>query len=209
MVSWNGAPAEPQRSAATPGVNRKVGLALGSGAVFGVLILVGQLFLMGQIFNTDSKTRYASSIAGATQIQCSPVESLATHYHFALRIHRNGGTEVLPAQTGINTFCLYWIHVHDDSGIVHVEAPAAYQDHAFLLADAFAVAKIRLAADHLGTASFPGGGVSVYVDGAQWHGEPGAVPLVDLQTIDVVAPGEHFAYQPFKWPSDFLPPPTA
>jgi hypothetical protein len=209
MVNWNGMPAEPPRPAATPGVNRTVGLALGGGAVFGVLILVGQLFLMNLIFNTDSKTRTASGTAGTTAIQCSPVESLATHYHFALRIHRNGGSEVLPAQTGINAFCLYWIHVHDDSGIVHVEAPAAYQDHAFLLADAFAVAKLRLDANHLGTASFPGGGVSAYVDGVQSHGAPGAVPLVDLETIDVVAPGEHFVYQPFHWPSGFLPPPAA
>jgi hypothetical protein len=209
MANWNGMPAEPPSPAASPGVNRTVGLALGGGAVFGLLILVGQLFLMNLIFNTDTKTRFASGTAGTTAIQCSPVESLATHYHFALRIHRNGGSEVLPAQTGINAFCLYWIHVHDDSGVVHVEAPAAYQDHAFLLADAFAVAKLRLDANHLGTASFPGGGVSVYVDGAQWHGAPGAVPLVNLQTIDVVAPGEHFVYLPFDWPSGFLPPPAA
>jgi len=51
--------------------------------------------------------------------------------------------------------------------------------------------------------------VSAYVDGVQSHGAPGAVPLVDLETIDVVAPGEHFVYQPFHWPSGFLPPPAA
>jgi len=191
-------------------MNGTVGLALGGGALLAVLIVIGQVLLMGQLlFNTGSNARLASGTAGTTSIQCSPYESLATHYHVALLIHRNGGTDVLPARTGINTFCLYWIHVHDDSGIVHVEAPAAYQDHAFLLADAFAVAKLRLDANHLGTASFPGGGVSAYVDGVQSHGAPGAVPLVDLETIDVVAPGEHFVYQPFHWPSGFLPPPAA
>jgi hypothetical protein len=192
-----------------PGVNRNVWLALGVGSVFGILILVGQLLLIGQIFNGRSSTRYASGTAGATRIQCSPVESLATHYHVALLIHRNGGTDVLPAQTGINTFCLYWIHVHDDSGIVHVEAPAAYRDHAFVLADVFAVAKTRFDANHLGSASFPGTALSVYVDGVKWSGSPGDVPLVDLQTIDVVAPGESFSYLPYDWPSGFQPPPTA
>jgi hypothetical protein len=202
---------EPMTGSGRPlRMNRTVGLALGAGAVLAVLIVIGQVLLMGQIlFNTGSNARLATGTAGATSIQCSPYESLATHYHVALLIHRNGGTDVLPSQTGINVLCLYWIHVHDDSGIVHVEAPAAYRDHAFLLADAFAVAKLRLDAHHLGSASFPDGSVSVYVDGVKWKGAPGEVPLVNLQTIDVVAPGESFSYQPYAWPSGFQPPPSA
>ena len=196
----------PPRSRAT---SRTVGLALGVGALVGVLILLLQVMLIGIVFNGSSNARFASTVPGTTRIQCSPSESLATHYHVALLLHRNGGTDVLPARTGINAYCLYWIHVHDDSGIVHVEAPAAYQDHAFLLADAFAVAKLRLDASHLGSASFPRGGVTVYINGAKWNGEPGAAPLVDLQTVDVVAPGERFVYRPFGWPDGFLPPPNA
>jgi hypothetical protein len=165
---------------------------------------------MGTIFfNKGSDSRLAPGTAGATSIQCSPYESLATHYHVALLIHRNGGIDVLPAQTGINAFCIYWIHVHDNSGIVHVEAPAAYQDHTFVLADAFAVAKQRLDAHHLGSASFANDTVSVYVNGVKWTGAPGDAPLVSLQTIDVVAPGESFVYQPFAWPNGFQPPPSA
>jgi hypothetical protein len=191
-------------------MNGTVWLALGAGAVLAVFILIGQAFLMGLIFfNNGSTARLASGSTGATSIQCSPSESLATHYHFALLIHRGGGIDVLPSQTGINAFCLYWIHVHDNSGIVHVEAPAAYQDHTFVLADAFAVAKERLDAHHLGAASFPTGTVSVYVDGVKWSRAPGDAPLVNLQTIDVVAPGESYVYRPFAWPSGFQPPPSA
>jgi hypothetical protein len=116
---------------------------------------------------------------------------------------------VLPTDTGINALCLYWIHVHDDSGIVHVEAPAAYQDHVFVLTDVFAVAKERFDANHLGSASFPGQAISVYIDGAKWNGSPGDVPLVNLQTIDVVAPGESFTYEAFAWPNGFQPSSTA
>lgn len=206
LLSYNNGLTIPPRSAAS---SRTVGLAIGAGAVVGVLILLGQVMLIGMVFNGNSSTRFASTVPGTTRIQCSPSESLATHYHVALLLHRHGSTDVLPAQTGINAFCLYWIHVHDDSGIVHVEAPAAYQDHAFLLADAFAVAKLRLDANHLGSESFPAGGVAVYVNGAKWYGQPGAAPLVDLQTIDVVAPGEHFVYQPFSWPDGFRPSPSA
>jgi hypothetical protein len=196
----------PVLPAASSETRRTVGVALAGGAVLGVLILAGQLYLIGQVFNGNSGTRFASSTAGATSIQCSPVESLATHYHVALRLHRDGGTDVLPANTGINTFCLYWIHVHDGSGIVHVEAPAAYQDHTFVLADVFAVAKLRFDAGHLGSASYPGRALSVYVDGGRWSGSPGAVPLVNLEAIDVVTPGETFSYQPFAWPNGFRPP---
>ncbi len=178
------------------------------GAVFGVLILFGQLLLMGQIFNHELTTRLTAGTPSTTSIQCSPVESLATHYHVALLIHRGAGVNVLPAHTGINSDCLYWIHVHDDSGIVHVEAPAAYRDHVFVLADVFAVAKTRFDANHLGSDSFPGRSLSVYVDGVKWSGKPGDVPLVDLQTIDVVAPGESFTYQPFDWPNGFQAPPA-
>jgi hypothetical protein len=191
-------------------MNPTVALALGVGSILGVLILVGQILLIGQLFNGSSAPRRAPGTAGTTtDIQCSPVESLATHYHVALQVHQNGGIDVLPANTGINAFCLYWIHVHDDSGIVHVEAPAAYRDHVFVLADVFAVAKKRFDANHLGSASFPGRAISVYVDGVKWSGPPGEVPLVDLQTIDVVAPGESFTYEAFAWPKGFQPVPTA
>jgi len=185
-----------------------VGLALGLGSLLGVLILAGQLVLINAISGAGSASRKAPG-AVATKIQCSPVESLATHYHVALLIHQDGGTDVLPPYTGINAFCLYWIHVHDDSGIVHVEAPAAYQDHVFVLADVFAVANQRFDANHLGSASFPRQAISVYVNGVRWSGSPGQVPLVDLETIDVVAPGESYTYEAFAWPNGFQAPPAA
>jgi hypothetical protein len=190
-------------------MNPTVALALGVGAVFGVIILVGQVLLIGLIASGNGAARQAPGSAASTNIQCSRVESLATHYHVAVLIHENGGTDVLPAYTGINAFCLYWIHVHDDSGIVHVEAPAAYRDHVFVLADVFAVAKQRFDANHLGSAAFPGQTISVYVNGVRWNGSPGEVPLVNLQTIDIVAPGESFTYEAFAWPNGFGPAPIA
>jgi hypothetical protein len=27
------------------------------------------------------------------------------------------------AQTGITTRCIYWLHAHDESGIIHIESP--------------------------------------------------------------------------------------
>jgi hypothetical protein len=190
-------------------MNRTVAFAVSAFVFVGILIAAGQLAFIGLLVQgNQSGARAASGATGSTRIECSPVESLDTHYHVALRIHQAGGVDVLPAYTGIGTTCLYWIHVHDNSGIVHIEAPAAYQDHVFVLADVFGVAGERLDASHLGSTSYPGGGVAVYVDGKRWAHAPGALPLVDLETIDVVAPGESFSYRPFAWPGGFGTPPT-
>ena len=76
------------------------------------------------------------------------------------------------------------------------------------MADAFAGAKLRLDSEHLGSSAYSSGTVTVYIDGVKWSGAPGAVPLKNLETIDVVAPGERFTYQPFNWPSGFGAPVT-
>jgi hypothetical protein len=145
---------------------------------------------------------------GSLKIPCSPIEQLEIHYHVALLIHEEGRVDTLPAGTGIEPLCFYWLHVHDDSGIVHIEAPADYQDHLFLLADVFGVAGLRLDRHHLGSGDYGKAEVRVFVNGVRWTGEPGSAPLHDLDTIDVVAPGEPFEYTPFDWDAGFLSPPS-
>jgi hypothetical protein len=189
-------------------MNRIATMVVFLGSLVGVLILAGQAWLISSLTAANSPAKRTPGVATATAISCSPIEELATHYHVALFLHRNGGVGVLPAGTGIEATCLYWIHVHDDSGIVHIEAPAGYRDHVFVLADAFAVAGMRLDAHHIGSNSYPGRDVTDYVDGKRWAGNPGAVQLVDTETIDVVAPGQPYTYTPFKWPPGFVSPPT-
>jgi len=179
------------------------------GAAAGVLILLGQLVLLRTLAPASAGGfRPTPPAAGTTTIDCTPVDQLATHYHVALLIHHQGVVDVLPAQTGIEDGCIYWIHTHDDSGIVHIEAPASYQDHVFVLGDAFNVAGMRLDDHHLGSESFAGGKVAVYVNGVRWAGAPGSAPLIEADTIDVVAPGESYRYQAFDWPPGFVAPPA-
>jgi hypothetical protein len=190
-------------------MNRRAAAVVGIGSVAGILILLGQLALVrAAVPSLNPGTRSSPAAgAGSMPIPCSPLEQLAIHYHVALLIHREGRIDTLPAGTGIEPLCFYWLHVHDDSGIVHIEAPADYQDHVFVLADVFGVADLRLDRHHLGSATYGSGNVAVYVKGVKWAGVPGAVPLVDLDTIDVVAPGQRFVYAPFDWDPGFLPPP--
>jgi len=189
-------------------MNRTATAVVSTGAVIGILLLLGQALLYRALAPSfDTRDRAASAApVGTTTISCWPAEQLATHYHVALLIHREGRIDRLPGRTGIEATCIYWIHVHDDSGIVHVEAPASYANHVFVLGDAFAVARMALDAHHLGSATFPSGRVAVYDNGVEFSGAPASQPLIEGDTIDVVAPGERYTYRPFDWPPGFLAP---
>src|SRR5690348_4067590 len=69
----------------------------------------------------------AGSITAATGqtvdgIPCQE-EMLQYHVHAHLAIFASGQPRTVPAQVGIPGTCLYYLHTHDDTGIVHVEAP--------------------------------------------------------------------------------------
>src|SRR5919199_4759716 len=57
-------------------------------------------------------------------IQCNAVEQLVFHNHAHLDIFIDGQPYTVPSQVGIVPGkCIYWLHTHDDSGIVHIESP--------------------------------------------------------------------------------------
>lgn len=57
-------------------------------------------------------------------IQCNQMEQAVFHIHVHLDIYVDGQHRTVPAFIGIipNT-CLYWLHTHDPTGIIHIEAP--------------------------------------------------------------------------------------
>ena len=56
-------------------------------------------------------------------IACNPMEGSAFHVHSHLDIFINGVYFVVPSQIGIPGNCFYWLHTHDESGKIHIEAP--------------------------------------------------------------------------------------
>ncbi|HTM10774.1 MAG TPA: hypothetical protein VL754_20505 [Verrucomicrobiae bacterium] len=58
-------------------------------------------------------------------IQCERQEYGDFHIHAHLDIFVDGRPYAVPALIGIleSQRCLYWMHTHDDSGIIHIEAP--------------------------------------------------------------------------------------
>lgn len=65
-------------------------------------------------------------------VYCDANEQLAYHIHAHLTIYMNGQQVPLVANTGIapvgvtsnaNVTCLYWLHTHDNTGVIHIESP--------------------------------------------------------------------------------------
>lgn len=62
-------------------------------------------------------------------ISCEPIEFSMFHIHAHLDIFIDGKPFKVPSQIGIDPEgrCLYWLHTHDDSGIIHIESPVERQ----------------------------------------------------------------------------------
>ena len=57
-------------------------------------------------------------------INCDKAEHFNFHYHAHLDIFVNGFSYLVPEGIGIRPpDCIYWLHTHDISGIIHVESP--------------------------------------------------------------------------------------
>ncbi|HEY7228567.1 MAG TPA: hypothetical protein VH481_10630 [Nitrososphaeraceae archaeon] len=57
-------------------------------------------------------------------IKCDKEEHFNFHYHAHLTIFVNGLSYLVPAGIGIRPpDCIYWLHTHDISGIIHIESP--------------------------------------------------------------------------------------
>jgi len=57
-------------------------------------------------------------------IECLRAEQLAFHIHAKLNITINNESYPIPAGIGIiPNNCIYWLHTHDVSGIIHIESP--------------------------------------------------------------------------------------
>jgi hypothetical protein len=171
-----------------------VGLAAG---VF-LLILVGGLGARGRIgFPGSLPSRLPGQPTGAgvlpiDGVPCQPGEQAGYHVHAYLTIRDHGRRLEIPAGVGVvdpaapepdgsiaTGACLYWLHTHDASGTVHVEAPMA---RPFTLGQFFDVWGQPLSADDVAGIR---GAVNVRVDGQPYLGDPRAIVLDDGETIAI------------------------
>jgi hypothetical protein len=112
-------------------------------------------------------------------IQCERTEGAVEHIHASLQIYDRGHQIAVPAQVGFpqNAECLYWLHTHSDSGVIHIEAPVK---RAFTLGEFFDVWGQPL--DRTQAASVHGR-LSFWVNGKPYTRDPRAIVLKDTESI--------------------------
>ena len=89
--------------------------------IAGIIIIVIIGIIIFGVTNKQSSNNGPAIIDG---IECNSMEQAVFHIHAHLDIIINGQQHPIPAQIGIlDNKCLYWLHTHDQSGIIHIEAP--------------------------------------------------------------------------------------
>lgn len=116
-------------------------------------------------------------------IPCSGQEMSAEHIHAHLQIYVRGQHRVVPANIGIRPTCLFWLHTHDATGLIHVEAGTG---GTYTLGQFFGVWGQPLSrTEFLDEKARPGEDVRVLVDGQPSAGDPRSVRLQSHEEIVV------------------------
>jgi hypothetical protein len=124
-------------------------------------------------------------------IQCERQEYSNFHIHAHLDIFIDGKPHAVPESIGIiNRTCLYWMHTHDPSGIIHIEAP---ETRAFTLAQFFEIWK-STAKGVPATKEAP----KIYVNGKRVNGRLEQVEIGPLAEIALV-----YGKEPATIPSSY------
>lgn len=98
-----------------------------------ILLLIQVSIILGQEFETStygqgdpiSDVKYNNIPKNISDITCDKTEHLVYHNHTMLMLKNNNQNVTIPAGIGIiPNNCIFWLHTHDDSGIIHVESPS-------------------------------------------------------------------------------------
>lgn len=140
----------------------------------------------------------------------SAQQKVRYHIHTHLAIFVNGREERIPAGAGIaqrfanhlanglfvdNSFngCLYWLHVHSDDGIIHIESP---YKHTFTLGQFFDIWNQPLGPKQVGPAI---GTVVAFENGKRFSGNPRDIPLLPQAVVQLEVGNPVVAFRPLQF----------
>jgi hypothetical protein len=133
------------------------------------------------------------------------------HVHAHVDVFVNGQQRRIPAGAGIagprlpmqltnGLFvdnnpkgCLYWLHVHSNDGIIHIEAP---NKHTFTLGQFFDIWRQPLGPDQVGPAK---GAVVAFVNGKRFAGDPRGIPLLSQAVIQLDVGSPVVPFRPLQF----------
>jgi hypothetical protein len=105
----------------------------------GAIASIATGLVLGCLVTRISPTYGAADGKPIGGIQCERQEYGNFHIHAHLDIFIDGKPHAVPESIGIiDRTCLYWMHTHDRSGIIHIEAP---ETRAFTLGQFFDIWK--------------------------------------------------------------------
>jgi hypothetical protein len=86
----------------------------GVAAVMAVIVVIA-------VYLSDNPSKPVNPIQG---VECDPLEGTVFHVHAHLDIFVDSQSVTIPAGIGIKqNECLYWLHTHNTSGVIHIESP--------------------------------------------------------------------------------------
>jgi hypothetical protein len=162
--------------------------------------------------STALLARTSSTLSGQTidGISSNNTEQLVFHIHAHLAMYVNGTQKLLPYGIGIvppyqlqstpvGPFVgggskFYWLHTHDESGVVHIESPT---QETFTLGQFFDEWMQPLGPNQVGPDN---GKVISYVNGKVFTGNPRDIPLAAHNVIQLDV-GKDVPPAPFTFPS--------
>ncbi len=145
---------------------------LGAVVLLGGVITAYALYVNGQ---GQTETITNANYPPVDGIYCDQQEQDAFHIHAHLSMYIDGQPVQIPQNMGIasDNSCLYWLHTHDTSGVIHIEAPA---NHSFTLGNLF-----DEWANQFSSLNYPSqldlSGWTAYVDGKLYTGDFHKIPL--------------------------------
>jgi hypothetical protein len=144
-----------------------------------------------------SATVTGQRIDGITCDASAP--QLVIHVHAHLAVFVDGAARAVPKNIGIlpsvgGSPCTYWLHSHDDDGIMHVESPVT---RSFTLGNYFDVWGLQLDSSHVGPAA---GAVIAYVNGQPFTGDVRTIALAAHAVVQLDVGGK-VAPAPYTFPA--------
>jgi hypothetical protein len=138
----------------------------------------------------------STALTGQTvdNIKCQASEQVTYHVHTHLSVYVNGVLRPLPPGIGVvlpaaqptpdgpfygASQCYYWLHVHAQDGVIHIESPTA---RSYTLGQFFDIWRQPLTPTEVGSVRGP---LRVYVNGRRYVGSPRTIPLGSHEDIQI------------------------
>lgn len=145
----------------------------------------------GRLLAPANTAAQGSTVDG---IKCQGNEQVVYHIHTHLTVYVNGSLRPIPGgigvvrpvpqqSTGVPFYgasrCYYWLHVHTQDGVIHVEAPSSAT---YTLGQFFDIWHQPLSRTAIGPVQ---GALTVFVNGRRYSGDPRAIPLKSHEDVQV------------------------